>query len=173
MRKWICHPLQSIGEINRRLDAVEEFRRHPELVGMLRGGLQKLPDLERLISMICTFTCSSNVASIPFLSIRVQRRKVYNCLVMFSVNFFNEYSEFNVFMSIRTDEYSEFNVFMLIRTGCVSTKNIYYVSIFLADCVRKCVLVKIDFLLSAILDYYPLPKKTVLLTGTMSCHNSV
>jgi DNA mismatch repair protein MSH6 len=76
LRKWICHPLQSIEEINRRLDAVAELIQHPDLVGMLRGGLHKLPDLERLISKIRTFTSSSDITTIPLLSTHVQRQKV-------------------------------------------------------------------------------------------------
>lgn len=76
LRRWMCHPLQRVGEINERLDAVEEFRRHPDLVGVLRAGLRKLPDLERLVSRIRTFSCSSDAATISLLSNRVQRQKV-------------------------------------------------------------------------------------------------
>ncbi|MCO5574053.1 hypothetical protein L7F22_027830 [Adiantum nelumboides] len=75
LRRWICHPLQRIGDINDRLDALEDFSSHPELVGVLRAGLRKLPDLERLVPQIQRFSASSLEATIPLLSNREKKRK--------------------------------------------------------------------------------------------------
>ncbi|KAI5057624.1 hypothetical protein GOP47_0027639 [Adiantum capillus-veneris] len=75
LRRWICHPLQRLGEIDDRLDALEDFRNYPDLVGELRAGLRKLPDLERLVSQIHRFSASSFEATIPLLSNREKKRK--------------------------------------------------------------------------------------------------
>nr|WCZ58340.1 DNA mismatch repair protein MSH6 [Paratrimastix eleionoma] len=49
-RQWVCHPLRHPAEINDRLDAVEDFRRCPELDENLSKVWARLPDLERLSS---------------------------------------------------------------------------------------------------------------------------
>ncbi|KAL2612521.1 hypothetical protein R1flu_024213 [Riccia fluitans] len=58
LRRWICHPLRNVGDIQYRLDAVEELNSCPEIACFLRAGLGKLPDLERLIARIRTFAAS-------------------------------------------------------------------------------------------------------------------
>ncbi|KAH7287690.1 hypothetical protein KP509_32G069600 [Ceratopteris richardii] len=75
LRRWMCHPLQRINDINERLDALEDFRNDSDLVSMLRSGLKKLPDLERLVSQIRRFSSSSFEATIPLLSNRDRRQK--------------------------------------------------------------------------------------------------
>ncbi|KAI9312530.1 muts domain V-domain-containing protein [Dichotomocladium elegans] len=51
-KRWLCHPLRQIEQINARLDAVEDFMHEKELVGRLEKKLASIPDLERLISCI-------------------------------------------------------------------------------------------------------------------------
>lgn len=76
LHRWMCHPLQKVGEINDRLDAVEELRCHPDLVGMLRSGLRQLPDLERLLACLRRLVGSSHLAAIALVWNRIQRQKV-------------------------------------------------------------------------------------------------
>ncbi|CAI5462479.1 unnamed protein product [Closterium sp. Yama58-4] len=62
LRRWICHPLRSIREIERRLDAVDELAGSSLATsalssatsaaharGEIRAAMRRLPDLERLI----------------------------------------------------------------------------------------------------------------------------
>ncbi|KAI8886290.1 DNA mismatch repair protein Msh6 [Backusella circina FSU 941] len=56
-RKWLCHPLYKIQEIEARLDAVEDFMRLMDLTQNISNKLAKIPDLERLISRIHSGRC--------------------------------------------------------------------------------------------------------------------
>ncbi|KAI8593896.1 muts domain V-domain-containing protein [Geranomyces variabilis] len=51
-KKWVCHPLRSVAEINDRLDATEDLNRMVEQQDALKACMRKLPDLERLVSRI-------------------------------------------------------------------------------------------------------------------------
>lgn len=52
LRRWILFPLKDVSAINRRLDVVEYFFRHPDDLESLRQSLQLTGDLERLISKV-------------------------------------------------------------------------------------------------------------------------
>ena len=56
-RKWLCHPLRHIGDIEARFASVDELSSNPELADVLRSLLRKLPDLERDISQIHVGAC--------------------------------------------------------------------------------------------------------------------
>ncbi|KJE89320.1 mismatch repair protein Msh6 [Capsaspora owczarzaki ATCC 30864] len=56
-RRWLCHPLRHIPEINDRYDAVEDLLRLSNLTGNLTTTLRKLPDLERIVSRIHAGSC--------------------------------------------------------------------------------------------------------------------
>lgn len=52
LKDFLTHPLQDLGEINKRLSRVEEFVRNPNLVVSLRQHLQEVYDLERLTTRV-------------------------------------------------------------------------------------------------------------------------
>jgi len=52
IRRWLTFPLKDPKAINRRLDAVEFFFKEPELRDILREQLERIGDLERLISKV-------------------------------------------------------------------------------------------------------------------------
>ena len=52
IRRWLTFPLKDPKAINRRLDAVEFFFKDPELRDFLREQLERIGDLERLISKV-------------------------------------------------------------------------------------------------------------------------
>ena len=54
MHRWITFPLKDVEAINRRLDVVENFMRHPELRQDLHSRLETIGDLERLTSKVAT-----------------------------------------------------------------------------------------------------------------------
>jgi DNA mismatch repair protein MSH6 len=56
-KKWVCHPLQSVTEINARLDAVEDLSKISSVMVDVQKRLKKLPDIERIIARIHTGTC--------------------------------------------------------------------------------------------------------------------
>ena len=52
LREWLLNPLMHAGEIERRLDAVGEFKSGHQLRADLRAALGEVYDLERLISRV-------------------------------------------------------------------------------------------------------------------------
>ncbi len=52
LRKWVMRPLKELGEIRRRLDAVDSLFTAHEIRSTLREELNQIGDLERLISRI-------------------------------------------------------------------------------------------------------------------------
>jgi len=51
-KQWVCHPLADSAKINARLDAVESLNSSNGLLEAFATHLNKMPDLERLISRI-------------------------------------------------------------------------------------------------------------------------
>ncbi len=52
VRRWLTFPLKNSKAINRRLDAVEFFFKQPDMRDLLREQLERIGDLERLISKV-------------------------------------------------------------------------------------------------------------------------
>jgi hypothetical protein len=52
LKKWICHPLRNIDEINERLNCVEFFIRRDDVRERLRNYLKNISDLEREIARV-------------------------------------------------------------------------------------------------------------------------
>jgi DNA mismatch repair protein MutS len=59
LRKWLERPLLDVGQINRRLDAVEELAGSALLRGEIRDPLDQIADLERLIARCATATANA------------------------------------------------------------------------------------------------------------------
>ncbi|KAI9278907.1 muts domain V-domain-containing protein [Phascolomyces articulosus] len=56
-KRWLCHPLRNVADINDRLDAVEDLNEHMDIHESLSRQLVGIPDLERLISRIHAKRC--------------------------------------------------------------------------------------------------------------------
>ncbi|EPS42150.1 hypothetical protein H072_3901 [Dactylellina haptotyla CBS 200.50] len=56
-RQWLCHPLSDARQINARLDAVEAIMADVTLLDTFSTQLNRLPDLERMISRIHAGSC--------------------------------------------------------------------------------------------------------------------
>jgi DNA mismatch repair ATPase MutS len=56
-RKWVCHPLRAIDDIEDRFSIVDELSSNRDLADTLRQLLRGLPDLERSVSLIHVGTC--------------------------------------------------------------------------------------------------------------------
>ncbi|RRD80750.1 DNA mismatch repair protein MutS [Alloprevotella sp. OH1205_COT-284] len=54
LRRWMLFPLRSVDEIERRLDSVEHFFRHPDFRELCEMELAKVGDLERIVSKVAT-----------------------------------------------------------------------------------------------------------------------
>ncbi|MBR5440947.1 MAG: DNA mismatch repair protein MutS, partial [Prevotella sp.] len=58
LRRWVLFPLKNVEQINRRLDVVEYFFRHPDEREQIRELLEQIGDLERLVSKVATLRIS-------------------------------------------------------------------------------------------------------------------
>ncbi|GLT98512.1 hypothetical protein SLE2022_160140 [Rubroshorea leprosula] len=83
LRSWICHPLKDVDRINSRLDVVEDFKVHSEIMSLIAQYLRKLPDLERLLGRIKASIQSSVSLILPLVGKKVlkQRVKAFGTLV--------------------------------------------------------------------------------------------
>lgn len=56
-RQWLCHPLRSAQDINARLDAADTLNNLPEVRDKFLSTVNRLPDLERILSRIHARRC--------------------------------------------------------------------------------------------------------------------
>lgn len=54
--KWLLAPLVEIDSINQRLDTIEDLTSHPVLLEDFRSNLGRLPDLERMMNRLFTYS---------------------------------------------------------------------------------------------------------------------
>ncbi|CAM6101701.1 unnamed protein product [Calypogeia fissa] len=76
LRRWICHPLQNVGDIMHRLDAVDELRSRSEVSFSIRGGLRKMPDLERLVARLWGLAACPMLGLVPLAARKVHKRRL-------------------------------------------------------------------------------------------------
>ena len=58
-KQWVCHPLVDMRKINARLDAVDSLNADSTIRDRFSSQLNKMPDLERLISRIHAGSCKA------------------------------------------------------------------------------------------------------------------
>ena len=56
MKRWVVGPLKDPKKINDRLDAVTDLVKKDMVRDKLQAKLKKIPDLERLLSRIYTYS---------------------------------------------------------------------------------------------------------------------
>ncbi len=59
LKNWMLYPLVNVDSINARLDAVEEFKKYPDLLFNVREKLSNISDLERIQNRIVAGLASS------------------------------------------------------------------------------------------------------------------
>jgi len=81
IKKWLISPLLNIGKIEQRLDAVEELIRLQYETDQFRSRVGKLPDLERLLAKIYTYSIKSKIKAIYFENVSLQKLKDFRTLL--------------------------------------------------------------------------------------------
>ncbi|KAJ4752225.1 DNA mismatch repair protein MutS [Rhynchospora pubera] len=76
LKRWICHPLKDIDEINSRLDVVEGIINNSGLVSIIHEHLRRVPDLERLLGQVKSAIGSSAALLLPVIGQRMLKRRV-------------------------------------------------------------------------------------------------
>jgi DNA mismatch repair protein MSH6 len=64
LKRWVCGPLKDASKVNERLDAVTDLVVNEMIRDKLQAKLRKLPDLERMLSRIYTYSQRSSVKAI-------------------------------------------------------------------------------------------------------------
>lgn len=83
LRRWICHPLKDVTDINHRLNIVDGFIKHSGIISIIVGYLHRLPDLERLLGRVRSTVGSSSTLLLPFVGERVLKQRVIFILLSF------------------------------------------------------------------------------------------
>ena len=66
IKRWLMAPLRDIKKINQRLDAVDDLIKHQSASDILRARFAKLPDLEKLLAKVFTYSIKQKVHAIYF-----------------------------------------------------------------------------------------------------------
>lgn len=83
LRRWICHPLKDVTDVNHRLNIVDGFIKHSGIISIIVGYLRRLPDLERLLGRVRSTVGSSSTLLLPFVGERVLKQRVIFILLSF------------------------------------------------------------------------------------------
>ena len=82
LKNWLMAPLQNVDKIQRRLDAVEDMIEHQHETDVLRARLRKLPDLERLMAKIFTYSLKHKIKAIYFEDVSLQKMREFRKLLL-------------------------------------------------------------------------------------------
>ena len=74
-------PLMSVEKIEARLDAITDLICYQSDTDMLRARLSKLPDLEKLLAKIFTYSIKHSVKAIYFEDISLQKMREFRTLL--------------------------------------------------------------------------------------------
>lgn len=64
LKRWVVSPLKDAKKVNERLDAVTDLVIQDMIRDKLQAKFKKLPDLERILSRIYTYSQRSSVKAI-------------------------------------------------------------------------------------------------------------
>ena len=81
MKKWLLAPLYNEKKINERLDAVEDLMNHQYETDKLRALLSKLPDLEKLLARVFTYSIKHSVEAIYFEDVSLRKMQEFRQLL--------------------------------------------------------------------------------------------
>ncbi|KAH7657352.1 DNA mismatch repair protein MSH6 protein [Dioscorea alata] len=83
LKRWICHPLKDIEDINDRLNVVEGLIKNSGISSVISEYLRRLPDIERLLGRVKASIGASSTLLLPFIGEKLlkQRIKTFGSLI--------------------------------------------------------------------------------------------
>ena len=66
LKRWLLSPLMNIAKINDRYDAIDDFTTYMHEVDSCRAKLAKMPDIEKLLAKIFTYSIKHKKKAIYF-----------------------------------------------------------------------------------------------------------
>jgi len=81
LKRWLLSPLMNTVKINDRLDAVEDLINHQYETDVFRSKIGKLPDLERLLAKLYTYSVKHKVKAIYFENVSLNKLKEFRAVL--------------------------------------------------------------------------------------------
>lgn len=81
LKRWCMAPLLTVEKIEARLNAVEDLIQHQSATDLLRANLAKLPDLEKLLAKIYTYSIKHSVKAVYFEDVSLIKMKEFRQLL--------------------------------------------------------------------------------------------
>lgn len=81
LKRWLLSPLLNADKINSRYDAIEDLMCWQHETDVLRARLSKLPDLEKLLAKIFTYSIKHKVKAIYFEDVSLAKMKEFRTLL--------------------------------------------------------------------------------------------
>jgi DNA mismatch repair protein MSH6 len=81
MKRWLLAPLFNKERINERLDAVADLMSHQDECCKFRAKMSRLPDLEKLLAKIFTYSVKHAVEAIYFEDVNLQKMREFKQLL--------------------------------------------------------------------------------------------
>ena len=81
LKRWLMAPLLDVDKIESRLDAIDDLLANQHETDELRAKLSKLPDLEKLLAKIFTYSIKHKVKAIYFEDVSLIKMKEFRTLL--------------------------------------------------------------------------------------------
>ena len=81
LKRWMQAPLFNQDKINERLDAIDDLMSNQHETDILRAKLSKLPDLEKLLAKIFTYSIKHSVKAIYFEDVSLTKMREFKTLL--------------------------------------------------------------------------------------------
>ena len=85
LKRWLMAPLMNPKQINERLDSVTDLMCHQYHVEQVRANLCKLPDLEKLIAKVFTYSIKHRCKAVYFEDVSLIKLKELKQLLSYLV----------------------------------------------------------------------------------------
>lgn len=80
LRRWLLSPLLTPESINARLDAVDDLIAHTYETDVFRAKIGRLPDLEKLLAKLYTYSVKHKVKAIYFENVSLNKLREFRTL---------------------------------------------------------------------------------------------
>jgi len=81
LKQWVMSPLRDPTQINERLDTVEDLMEYEYEAQLVRAELGKMPDLEKLLSRIFSYSVKNQVKAIYFENVSLVKLREFKTLL--------------------------------------------------------------------------------------------
>ena len=81
LKRWLLAPLMDIEAITQRQNAVEDLMKIRFEVGAMRTRLGKLPDVEKLLAKIFTYSIKQRIKAIYFEDVSLKKLQEFRQLL--------------------------------------------------------------------------------------------